>query len=184
MSAKPLPYGLGQKIFEVHWLYQKLELTGREAIDTAAQFALRVIHVDALHACQTNDTVKFTDGRGVSFWRSKIVPGGEEMAGVETYPDTILFPDAVKNLAQLLESPADARTLTGRCFEEDHRPKTGAVPMHLIERIGNTHNSGTYRGTVRLLALAARINRQLEIGNWQYLVCLLTASPLSSNFEL
>src|SRR5262249_21359601 len=99
------------------------------------------------------DDAAGTDGRVevghrplVADRRGEVVAGGEGVLGVEADAEAIAGAGLGAQAAEVLEAPADLRTLTGRVLEGDRGTKPTAGGEHLVEGARRDSETGILSG--------------------------------------
>lgn len=111
------------------------------SVDAGTQVFLRVVGVDALNACHTDDTIELIDGLGVGFGGAKVVSRGEKVAGVQADAQAVGLSRAVEDSTKVFESPADVGSLSRGGFQQNLRSKPSAASMHIIEPGGDSFDA-------------------------------------------
>ena len=115
------------------------------AINARAEFALRIVAVDALHLVEADNAIKFIDHGRVATRPAEVVTSGKQMAGVEAHTDALRLAHALDNFREMLESPADAASLAGGAFEQQFRLEAVATRMHFVDAARDPLNAAQIR---------------------------------------
>ena len=90
-------------------------------VDAAAGIFLRIVQVDDAKPFEPQDVVEGLHGLPVVLPRFDRVPGGEDVARVQTYVHAFLVLDPIQDVGQMLEPVANGGSLPGGRLETDLR---------------------------------------------------------------
>ena len=105
------------------------------AVGVAAEGFLAVVGVDHLQPLETDDLVKEPQGLGVGFGCADVVPGGENVAGVEADGEALRVLDAFYDAGEMLKPAAEIRPLPGRGFQSRADFCAGRLSMNSVEAV-------------------------------------------------
>ena len=84
------------------------------AIDAAAERGLRVVQVKPVQAVQSNHAIEPREHIAVTALARDVVPGGQQVAGVEPHADARRLVGQLQDARELLERVAEHRALSSR----------------------------------------------------------------------
>src|SRR5690606_34894220 len=87
-------------------------------VPVAPERILRVVEVDGLHANDADCRVELSHHLGIPLRGAEVIPGSEDMTGIDADAHSILRLDLVDDGRQFLERPSERRPLPSRRFEE------------------------------------------------------------------
>ena len=127
-------------------------------IDTAAERLLGIVQVQHLEAIESDQAPELFERRRVAFRRAEVVPGREQMAGIEAHADAAMIAHLGDDRCELLERRSQRCALAGGVFEQHHRAAAPPFLKELDEAPGNE------RETVGFAAgrVAARVQHDAE----------------------
>ncbi len=100
------------------------------SIDTGVESGFGIVNVDDLEAREAYGVVELADGIAIGRRGSQVVPGGKDVAGVETDAEAVGAFDIFDDGGELIEAMAEAGTLAGGSFEQEP-----AVPIVLQDAV-------------------------------------------------
>jgi hypothetical protein len=136
------------------------------AVPPSAEIELRVVQ---MHREQPVDSEQIIEPRHrlvIRLRRPEIVPCGEDVAGVETVPDTRGVGDAFSYRGEMLETGAEVRALSSRGLQQGEHLEIRQVVVNPIERFAHARQARFFTGT----GVGARMG--YEIADFELLTTL------------
>ena len=103
-------------------------------VNAAAERLDGIVYMNRVQSSKTDDAVEFRHRLPVGRFRADVISGGERMARVEADAEPLRLRDVLKNSGNLLELPAEIRSLPGGRFHKNFRLIAGCLAMNRVER--------------------------------------------------
>lgn len=113
-------------------------------VPVRAKRRLAVVEVQRLEVPEPHHPVKLGHGGGKGVGRAEIVARGKGVARVEAHADAVLVRDALDDVAQVLEAPANDVAVAAHVFEDGDDGVGGLVG--LVELGGDAARGGGHGG--------------------------------------